>query len=725
MTTTPEFALLSLYVYEVKNKVDNRTNLPPGWELAEPLHPDNALGFSYGVFRRTGSAEIVLAYAGTNQGVDWLANVTTAIGLSSTQATQAAVAYLQAKALYGSNITFTGHSLGGGLASVLAVWFDRPATVFDEAPFELTARNPAFAAITKAALALAGYSDPAFTAYTGLFDFSAREAKVTNYYVSEEALQIARILWPTVLGTDNRVEFGVGNMLARRVDLHSQALLTAGLLSDAFRQATVTVQRTLPILMDQGFYAYDTATSAQQNVLINFIRSEQGTGDKLTHFAADLNKLGTNIAGLSQAAQDAIIAQSIEWYYWQGTGYAGQEFFTQTGQLLQYTTATGAGLVNAKNKSAHYVDKWLAPLINESGDFYYPGFGSKYDQWNVAAGGAGVAATAITSTKSQIYIGQGGADTFTAGDKNDMLMGGGGADTLNGGAGNDHLYGGTGSDTYKFTGIFGSDVIEDSDGQGILQVEGFAGALPQGKKIGEGKYQSVNAEVSYTKIKISETRTDLALIFAGRPDQITIRNWSSGQFGITFDETAMLPVNVVMGDTQQSVHDSLSGTAAADSMLGLTGNDALSGGDGNDVIEGGLDSDVLAGGLGSDVLNGGDGSDYIFGSASAIGAAWSDARGRWSVVGSSGGWGIPGVGGPAANDQGNVIDAGAGRDWVAAGTGNDVVRGGADGDLVYGRRAMTMWTGVTMPTSCTATAAIRLRATTTPRRLLTTAMTRW
>ena len=297
MTTATEYAVLSLYVYS--STIKNKTELPPGWELAESLHPDNALGFSYGVFRRTGSSEIVLAYAGTNQGVDWIANVTTAIGLSSTQATQAAVAYLQAKALYGSNITFTGHSLGGGLASVLAVWFDRPATVFDEAPFELTARNPAFAAITKAALALAGYSDPAFNAYTGLFDFSAREAKVTNYYASEEALQIARILWPTVLGTDNRVEFGVGNMLARRVDLHSQALLTAGLLSEAFRQATVTVQRTLPVLMDTGFYAYDTATSAQQNVLINFIRSEQGPGDKLTHFAADLNKLGTNIAGLN------------------------------------------------------------------------------------------------------------------------------------------------------------------------------------------------------------------------------------------------------------------------------------------------------------------------------------------------------------------------------------------------------------------------------------------
>lgn len=210
MTTTPEFALLSLYVYEVKNKVDNRTNLPTGWELAEPLHSDGLDGFSYGVFRRIGTTEIVLAYAGTNEAVDWAANIANGFGLSSTQTTQAATAYLQAKQQYGSDITLTGHSLGGGLASVMAVWFDRPATVFDEAPFELTARNPAFTAITKAALWLAGYSDPAFTAYIGLLDFYAREAQVTNYYTSEEALQIGRMLWPTVLGTDTLVIHSVG-----------------------------------------------------------------------------------------------------------------------------------------------------------------------------------------------------------------------------------------------------------------------------------------------------------------------------------------------------------------------------------------------------------------------------------------------------------------------------------------------------------------------------------
>lgn len=97
MTTATEYAVLSLYVYS--STIENKTELPSGWELAESLHPDtdDAFGFSYGIFRRKGSTEIVLAYAGTNQGVDWLANGTSAIGLSSTQATSAAIAYLKAK----------------------------------------------------------------------------------------------------------------------------------------------------------------------------------------------------------------------------------------------------------------------------------------------------------------------------------------------------------------------------------------------------------------------------------------------------------------------------------------------------------------------------------------------------------------------------------------------------------------------------------------------------
>lgn len=67
MATKEEYAQLSLYVYQTKD-LTNRPLLPFGWEEAEPLHLDDSLtGFSYGVFRRTGSDEIVVAYTGSNQ----------------------------------------------------------------------------------------------------------------------------------------------------------------------------------------------------------------------------------------------------------------------------------------------------------------------------------------------------------------------------------------------------------------------------------------------------------------------------------------------------------------------------------------------------------------------------------------------------------------------------------------------------------------------------------
>lgn len=127
--------------------------------------------------------------------------------------------------------------------------------------------------------------------------------------------------------------------------------------------------------------------------MIDLIRSDETTlgNGKLSHFGADLNKLGTNIAGLNKAAQDAIIAQGIEWYYWQSTDYAGQEFFTQTGALLQYTiaksdtNADGTSLTSL-NKADLYTRPWIQAIAAEHGmgSAAFPAFGTAYDQWNVA-----------------------------------------------------------------------------------------------------------------------------------------------------------------------------------------------------------------------------------------------------------------------------------------------------------------------------------------------------
>ena len=92
-----------------------------------------------GIFRGTDGV-------GGFAGFDGVANVALNLGNASSQGQQAAKVYAEVLKTYGidpqgSNISFTGHSLGGGLASIMGVWFNRPAIVFDPAPFAATAQS--------------------------------------------------------------------------------------------------------------------------------------------------------------------------------------------------------------------------------------------------------------------------------------------------------------------------------------------------------------------------------------------------------------------------------------------------------------------------------------------------------------------------------------------------------------------------------------------------------
>lgn len=739
MTTTPEYAQLSLYVYKSQD-LKNRIDLPSGWELAEPLHPDNLGGFSYGVFRRTGTTEIVLAYTGSNEALiaDYLGtNFPAGVGLPSIQVSNAALAYERALQIYGtdiagSNITFSGHSLGGGLASVIATWFNRPAVVFDEAPFQLTAANPVLLAATRVFLLSKGYTNTAMD--NAISDFTLREQQVQNHYLKGEILADLRADFNTVAGSSTPISANVVDISTSsgdKVTLHSQALLTAMLLSDSFRQATFISSRVIPLLMDSSLYAYDTATRDQQNVLINFIRSEQGTGDKLTHFAIDLNKLGTNVTGLDKAAQDAIIAQGIEWYYWQGTDYAGQEFFSKTGDLLQYGNAIDTGAGGVKDKAGRFVDKWLTPLYNDAGAF---GGNHTFDQWSVAVGSAGVTATAREAGKSQIFVGGTGGDTFTGGNLADVLLAGAGNDYLDGGVGSDKLYGGAGQDTYTFTGNWGSDLVLDADGQGSIVIDGVT--LQGGKKIAglDNVWQNKDQGYSFA-LAGSGAGKVLVITKDGSLNTIRVQGWQNSQLGLSMDDTPAeappishtyygdqrAPLNasgsydwgatswladgtLSGGVAEAGFADVITGTAGNDKIAGLGGNDALDGGAGNDEIDGGAGDDLIGGGAGSDNIKGGNGNDTILGATTLTAAQRIKLTDHFTVpagatVGTSGptwanfrpvnapdfiGYTIGGGGSLSMDDAPDVIDAGDGDDEVIGGRGNDTIIGGAGNDYIFG-----------------------------------------
>ncbi len=93
---------------------------------------DPGTGFRAGIYR-DGDGHYVLAFAGTSDGKDWLANVEQGLGLSAAQYREAATLARQAKAAYGDNLVITGHSLGGGLAATASAETDTAAVTFNAA----------------------------------------------------------------------------------------------------------------------------------------------------------------------------------------------------------------------------------------------------------------------------------------------------------------------------------------------------------------------------------------------------------------------------------------------------------------------------------------------------------------------------------------------------------------------------------------------------------------
>ena len=560
MDFTQELALLSLRVYAnfeegtgVQDPEFNRPRLPEGW-TEDKWYPDDKLGFCYGVYRK--GNDVVISYTGTNtnQFADILSDLGGGAGLSAPQITQAAIVYLDAVQKYGNgvNITFTGHSLGGGLASVMAAWFDRTAIVFDEAPFQLSAGSDLIINATKDALHhLYGYPDlGAFENFTSE-QLLAHEKNVWNNYVDGEFLSISRLIdGLVVMGHDNKIEVNKTNLSAIN-NLHSQALLSACVICDDFRKATFKSDRLLLRLMDASLYAYPT-TGSDENILICMIRSEQadpGNG-MLTHFAADIGRIVQVGSALTVAAHDALISQVLDWYYAK-TSYSGEEFFDDddAAGVLQYSTAVGQGIGGAEDKAGEtYVPAWLNEIRQTHQDVYDTSIDSSQSQWNVVAAMAGATVNPLDGSKKQIVIGNLGDDTITGGDLrdaifagrgndsidgaggNDEILGGDGNDRIIGGRGDDTMQGGSGIDRYVFESSFDSDLVRDTDGQGMIFV-GMDKLIGGTKEEGQSYYYDKNTDSQYHLFG-----STLSIHREGYQGDIRVENWSDGDLDIHLDD---------------------------------------------------------------------------------------------------------------------------------------------------------------------------------------------
>jgi hypothetical protein len=78
-------------------------------------------------------AQIVVSFRGSTASADWRTNVKQSLGLSSDHYRKALAIGSKLALAQNVNVTFTGHSLGGGLASAAAIASGRNATTFNAA----------------------------------------------------------------------------------------------------------------------------------------------------------------------------------------------------------------------------------------------------------------------------------------------------------------------------------------------------------------------------------------------------------------------------------------------------------------------------------------------------------------------------------------------------------------------------------------------------------------
>lgn len=84
-------------------------------------------------FYRDARGHVVLAFTGTDEGRDWKHNFGQGLGLKDKQYDRAIHLGLKAKDVFGDNVIFAGHSLGGGLAAAASLVNNIPAVTFNAA----------------------------------------------------------------------------------------------------------------------------------------------------------------------------------------------------------------------------------------------------------------------------------------------------------------------------------------------------------------------------------------------------------------------------------------------------------------------------------------------------------------------------------------------------------------------------------------------------------------
>lgn len=142
--------------YRVASAADMRAI---GLSASDLTSPNSTFAARVYVNGTGANAQYVVAFRGTQGGSDWLTNARQAVGATSDHYTRA-LAIGEKIALSGnSNVSLTGHSLGGGLASAAAIASGRNAVTFNAAGLSDATIRSATQLRTQAGVANAGNVD--------------------------------------------------------------------------------------------------------------------------------------------------------------------------------------------------------------------------------------------------------------------------------------------------------------------------------------------------------------------------------------------------------------------------------------------------------------------------------------------------------------------------------------------------------------------------------------
>ena len=521
-----DLALLSANAYAASDRVVTLINEPPlpnGWSrIGTRNDPETGfLGRTY----KNAAGEIVIAYGGTTyeNGLQDFAtgNIPAATGLKlAQQIIDAARFYLDVQAANPTaNVTFTGHSMGGGFASLMGVYFNRPAVAFDAAPFANSANSSSIVTSLKSRLAADGYALGEFGSYEGSTSREARQGNVKHIYLEGEILALAERnpLLRVALGSAVGPTFGplgvlfaaaitpatfagsppevidpkatsgngwsvpVPGVAGNPVNLHSMPLLAAFLQSSQLLAASQARPEILQSIFTSPLQVVRTQDLGNRN-FINLMLQRQAAGEFAWDvFAQDVLRLqGRLSAGeLSAILVDAAVSLHYRMGSDRADGVATGSFDAalramQGGIAFDLSKVAAGDPVNSRTRLADYL---MHPSQRYFELGYTPGAASPESKqvWYLQGGDTPLTAnhgTSSTSSASAALLGWTGDDTLTGGSGDDLLIGDAGVDTLAGGAGSDVLIGGAGVDIYNFATGDGVGYIRDDARDGRINANG-------------------------------------------------------------------------------------------------------------------------------------------------------------------------------------------------------------------------------------------------------------